>query len=187
MDKDIREKAAKTAVDGFIVVERIYRHAYQTLTALKEKLKGELNLKVESPMFSNPIYSADPKSWLYHFRGLYLAKAKVSVEEYMKREMPVLFLQASLYNPNGQEPILRYGIIEKIFNISLWKGARFDDYFKMTLIQVHDERKSGDVEANSCEAKVHFDEKPLLDIREDRHIVALAEEIGDKYAKHLSE
>jgi hypothetical protein len=70
----MREKAAKTAVDGFVVVERIYRHAYQTLVTLKDKLKMDYNLKVESPLYYNPQSVADPKSWIHHFRGLYLAR-----------------------------------------------------------------------------------------------------------------
>lgn len=183
MDKDMREKAAKTAVDGFIVVERIYRHAYQTIMALKDKLKAEHNLKAESPVYHNYQSGADPESWLYHFRGFYLANTKVTLEVYNKKEVPILFIQASLYNPNGKEPVLRYGLIERIFNISTWKGARFDDYFRMTLIEIHAERQSGHIKTNSCEAKVRFDEKPLLDIREDKDIVSLAGEIVDKYGR----
>jgi len=187
MDKDMREKAAKTAIDGFIVVERIYRHAYQILMTLKDKLKVEYNLKSESPIYNNFQSGADPASWLYHFRGFFLAKAKISLDEYIDNEIPILFFQASLYNLNKQEPIFRYGLIEKIFNFRTWKGARFDDYFRIVLIHIHSEQQSGHIEADSCEAEVRFDEKPLLDIREDKDIALLAEEIGDKYAKLLLE
>jgi hypothetical protein len=185
MDRDVREKAAKTAVDGFIVVERIYRHAYQTVTALKEKLKDELNLKVESPLYSNNISTADPKSWIFQFRGLYLANKKVFLEEYRKGEIPIFFLQASLFNPNDQEPVLRYGVIKKIFNITTWKGARFDDYFKMTIAQLHTEPKSSEIKASHCEATLESTERFLLDIKEDKDIVALVDEITDKYANLL--
>ncbi len=185
MNKDIREKAARTAVDTFIAVERIYRHSYQTLMALKDKLKVDLNLKMESPLYMNFTSTADPRSWIHQFRGLYLSLNKISLEDYNKREIPILFLQASLYNPNSQEPILRYGIIERIFNITTWKNVRFDDYFRMTLIHLHNEQNSGEIKMSHCEAIVHCDEKPLLDIREDKDIVVLATEIGEKYAKPL--
>ena len=184
MDNNMREKAAKTAVDAFIVVERIYRHSFQTLNALKEELKTQLGL-IESPLRISAQSSADPKSWIYQFRGVYLANKKLSLEEYKKQETPILFLQVSLYNPSGREPILRYGIIQRIFNMRPLKGARFDDYFRMVLARMHDEPKSGELKALSCNATVHFDEKPLLDIREDKEVVALAGEISEKYAKFL--
>lgn len=181
----MRERAARTAVDGFIVVERIYRHAYQTLMALKDTLKTEYNLKEESPFFSNPQSAANPNLWFYHFRGFYLANAKITLEAYNKKEVPVLFIQASLYNPNGKEPALRYGIIERIFNMKTWKGITFNDYFRMILEEFHAEPNSSEIKASHCEAIAHFDEKPLLDIREDKDIVALAGEIGGKYGKLL--
>jgi hypothetical protein len=185
MDPAMRKRAGKTAVDGFTVVERIYRHTYQTLMALKDTLKTQSNLKVESPLYNNPQSTADPKSWIYHFRGLYLASKKISLEEYGNKETPILFIQASLHNPDGREPVLRYGVIEKIFNMSPWKGVRFDDYFRMTLVQLHTEQKPGDIKTSNCEVTVRFDEKALLDLREDKDIVALAGEIGEKYAKSL--
>jgi hypothetical protein len=185
MAETTRQKAAQTAVDGFIIVERMYRHAYQTLMALKATLKTDLDLRTESALHSNPIVTADPRSWLHLFRWLYLAKTRVSLEGYKKKIVPVLFLQASLYNPDGEEPILRYGIVEKVFNMTTLKGARFDTYFRSTLAQLHVQRKSGKIRASNCEAEVRFDEKPLLDIREDGDIVALAAEIGQKYAKSL--
>jgi hypothetical protein len=61
MDENLRKKAAKTAVDGFIVVEKIYRHSYQVLTALKDDIKVEYNLKGESAMRSSPQSSSDPR------------------------------------------------------------------------------------------------------------------------------
>ncbi len=183
MDKEIRESAARTAIDGFIVVERIYRHSYQTLMALKDKLKIDLNLKMESPLYMNFTATVDPKSWIHQFRGLYLSIKKISLEEYNKKEIPILFFQASLYNPNGQEPIFRYGVIERIFNLIAWKNARFDDYFRMTLIHLHNEQNSGKIKMSHCEAIVHCDEKQLLDIREDKNIVDLAEEIVGKHGR----
>jgi hypothetical protein len=115
-----------------------------------------------------------------------LANEKFSLEEYKKKGKPVLFIQTSLYNPNGREPILRYGVIEKIFNMRPLKGATFDDYFRMTLAQIHENPKSGHVKAFNCEASVVFNEKPLLDIKEDKDVVALAREIGEKYIKFLN-
>ena len=185
MNDDKREKAGKTAVDGFIVVERLYRHAYQTLMALKDELKTEDNLKAESPMYTNPKSDADPKSWLYYFRGIYLAEKKISLEEYRKKEVTILFLQASLYNVNRGEPLLRFGVIEKIFNMSTWKGIRFDDYVRMILAELHTEPKPGAIKASHCEGVVKFDEKPLLDIRDDNYVTDLAGEIGEKYARLL--
>jgi hypothetical protein len=185
VNQDVRQKAGKTAVDGFAVAERIYRHAYQTLMALKDALKTEFDLKGESALCSNPQSATDPRSWIYHFRGLYLAKTRISLEGYETKQIPVLFLQASLYNRNGQEPLLRYGIVEKIFNMSPLKGAKFDDYFRATLAQIHAEPSSGNIRASNCEATVRFDEEPLLDIRQDQDVEALAGEIGDNYAKLL--
>ena len=181
----MRQKAAKTAANGFIVVERIYRHSYQTLMALKDKLKTDFDLRAESPLHSNPTITADPKSWLHLFRGLYLAKTKVTLEGYKKEKVPLLFLQASLYNSNAQEPILRFGIVEDIFNMTPLKGALFDAYFRATLARLHAEAKPGKIRASNCEAKVRFDEMHLLDIREDEDIATLAQEIGQKYAKLL--
>ena len=109
-DKDDRQKAAKTAIDGFIVVERIYRHSFQVLISLKDELKTEHELK-ESPLYGSYSGATDPKSWIWQYRGLYLAAKKVSLEEYQKEEIPILFLQVSMYNPNGREPIFRYGVI----------------------------------------------------------------------------
>ena len=57
-----RQKAAQTAVDGFKVVERIYRHAYQILIALKDEIKTDLNLKIESPQRMQAQSSYDQKS-----------------------------------------------------------------------------------------------------------------------------
>lgn len=114
MDETMRKKAARTAVDGFKVVERLYRHAYQIITALKDEIKMTYNLKGECPLYNNSQSATDPKSWLYHFRGLYLASRKISLDEYTKRGHPILFLQASLYNPKDKEPLLRYGVIENI-------------------------------------------------------------------------
>lgn len=183
-DKDDRKNAAKTAVDGFIVVERIYRHSLQVLISLKDELKTEHNFK-ESPSYGNYQSFTDPKSWIWQFRGLYLAPKKILLEEYQNKEVPILFLQISMYNPNRREPILRYGIIKRIFNISTWKGVRFDDYFKMTLILMHDEPKPGDLKMTHCEATVDFEERALLDIREDKDISALAKEISERYMKHF--
>lgn len=186
MVDNLRKKAAQTAVDGFIVVERIYRHSYQVLTALKDDIKSEYNLKIESAPRSSPQSASDPHSWIYQFRGIYLANEKFSLDEYKKKEKPILFIQTSLYNPNGQEPILRYGIIKKIFDMRPLKGATFDDYFRVTLAQIHEKQKSGQVRASHCEASVIFDEKPLLDIIEDKDVVVLAKEIGEKYIKMLT-
>ncbi len=183
-DQDNRKKAAKTAVQGFTVVERIYRHSFQVLTSLKEELKTEHEFK-ESPSYGSYTSTNDPKSWIWQFRGLYLAPQKILLEDYQKKELPILFLQVSMYNPNGREPIFRYGIIKRIFNIIRWKGIRFDDYFKMILLMMHDEQKSGDLKMTHCEATVDFKEIALLDIREDKDVSALAKEITEKHMKHF--
>jgi len=185
MDDNLRERAAQTAIDGFIVVERIYRHSYEVLNALKDDIKKEYKLK-ESSLRTNTKSSSDPQSWIYQFRGLYLAKEKFSLEEYKKKEKPLLFIQTSLYNPNRQEPILRYGLIKKIFDIKPLKGYTFEDYFGMILAQIHDNQKSGQIRATHCEASAVFDEKPLLDIKEDKDVVLLSKNIGDKYIKFLT-
>jgi hypothetical protein len=180
-DTDTRKRAARTAVDGFIAVERIYRHAYQTLIVLKDRIKDDLNLKVESPLRNNAITTSDPSSWIFKFRGLFLSSSKIALEEYKKRQVPALFLQVSLHNPNGREPLIRYGVIEKIFNMTAWKGVRFDDYFRMILTELHAEPSAEVMKASHCEAIVHFDEKPLLDIREDSDVADLGREISEKY------
>ncbi|MGV8080975.1 MAG: hypothetical protein AB2L22_13075 [Syntrophales bacterium] len=184
-EKDIRKKAAQTAVDGFIVVEKIYRHSHQVMNSLKDDLKAKYNLKVDSPPRTSSQSASDPLSWIYQFRGFYLAYEKFSLDEYKKKVKPILFILASLYNPDGQEPILRYGVIEKIYDMKIWKGATFDDYVRMILARIHDNPKPGHVRASHCEASVLFYEKPLLDIREDKDIELLAIEIGDKYIKLL--
>lgn len=186
MDETLRKKAAKTAVDGFVVVERIYRHSYQVLTAFKDGIKAEYNLKYESAQRASPQSSSEPQSWIYQFRGIYLAEEKFSLEEYKKKVKPILFIQNSLYNPDGREPILRYGVIEKIFNMRSLKGATFDDYFKTILVEIHRNPKSGHIKAFNCEAQAVFAEKLLLDIKEDKNVVALTKEIGEKYIKFLT-
>jgi hypothetical protein len=183
-DQDDREKAVKTVIDGFTVVERIYRHSFQVLMSLKEELKTEHEFK-ESPSYSSFSSANEPKSWIWQFRGLYLAPQKILLEGYQKNQVPILFLQVSMYSPNGREPILRYGVISRISNIATWKGARFDDYFKKTLTQMHDEQKTGNLKTTHCEAKVEFEEKALLDIREDKDILHLAKEISEKYIKYF--
>lgn len=182
-DRNIRERAARTAVDGFIVVERIYRHAHQILMELKDKLKTDLNLTIESPVYSNSSSSSDPSSWIHKFRGLYLAESKLSLEDYKRKEAPILFLQASLHNSKVKEPLLRYGIVEKIFNMSTWKGIRFDDYFRMILAELHANPGSNPVKASHCEARVQCVEKPLLDVREDSDVVDLAQQISEQYGE----
>lgn len=185
MNDSIHEKAARTAVDAFIAVVRLYRHSYQTITAIKEKIKSEYNLKAESALFNNYQSSADPESWIYHFRGIFLSERKITLEDYKKGPRGVLFLQSSLYNPNRQEPMFRYGVIEKIFNMSTWKGARFEEYVKMVLIELHNESRTGSLKTNYLEATTQFDEKPLLAIRQDKDIIDIAEEIGNKYINKI--
>jgi hypothetical protein len=93
-------------------------------------------------------------------------------------------LQASLYNQNKIEPLLRYGVIEKIFNRRTWKGIRFDDYFRMILAELHSQPKSDAVKVSHCEAIVHFAEKAILDVREDADVVDLCGQIAERYG-HL--
>lgn len=184
-DTDIRKRAARTVIDGFLVVERIYRHAHQILNVLKDKLKGDLNLKIESPVYSNSSSSSDPASWIHRFRGLYLAHSKPTLEAYSRKQHPIFFLQISMHTPKQTEPILRYGIIEKMFNMSEWKGVRFDDHFRFLLADIHADPRSGAIKASRCEAILHFNEKALLDIREDSDVVNLAQQISEKYGESL--
>jgi len=185
MVDNVRHKAAQTAVDGFKVVERLYRHAYQILTALKDEIKTELNLKNESPQLIQSQSSSVPKSWIHHFRGMYLSHKKFSLDEYTEKEIPILFLQTSLFNQNNNEPVLRYGIVEKIFNLVKWKNARFDDYFRLILVELHAEPSQANIKTPYVESIIHFDEKPLLDIRDDSDITTLVEDISKKYGKFL--
>lgn len=183
MDKDMRKRAAQTVIDSFIVVERIYRHTYQTLNGLKESIKKDYPFKAESSMHTNPTVTSDPTSWIVNYRGLYLANDKIHLEEYKKKSQPVLFLHCSIFNKNNIEPILRYGVIEKIDNIAPIKGVRFDDFFREILYYMHTEMKKGTIKAPHCEATVDFHDKYLLDIREDKDIISLSREINDKFTK----
>ena len=182
MDDETRQRAARTVVDGFMVVERIYRHAYQTLMALKDDIKAELNLKFESPQYSQTQSSGDPKSWIYHYRGLYLSRKKILLEDYKKKEHPVLFLQISLYNQNGKEPFLRYGVVQKLTITGTWKNPRFDDYFRELLSEIHFSQGTGEIKTLHSNGTIQSSEIPLLDIREDSDIVTLAKKIISKYS-----
>ena len=181
MEQDIRERAAQTVVDSFKVVERIYRHAHQTMTSLKEEIKTANNLRFESDVISCVQSSSDPASWIYRFRGLYLAHQNFSFEEYKQNTFPVFFLQSSIFNPDAKEPIIRFGIIKKIFNFNIYKNARFKDFVREILTELHAEREARNIRAPHCEAKVMVDEKLLLDLREDSNIEALTREISEKY------
>ncbi len=141
MDNSMREKAIRTSIDGFKVVERIYRHTYQTLIALKEEIKAEFSFKAESPLYNQSIATNDPKSWVYHFKGQYLSEKKISIEDYKKKWIPILFLQSSMFHTTDQEPLIRYGVIEEITNILGYKGIRFDDLFREIISTIHNARK----------------------------------------------
>ena len=185
MDDETRQRAAHTAVDGFKVIERIYRHAYQTLIALKDEIKAELNLKFESPQYYQFQSASDPKSWIHHYKGLYLSRKKILLEDYKKKEHPILFLQTSLYNQNGKEPFLRYGIIEKLIITGTWKNARFDDYFKELLSELHFSQGAGEIKTLHSKGTIQYSKILLLDIREDSDIVTLAKEIISKYSNFI--
>jgi len=175
MQLNDREHANQTVLDAFRVVERIYRHTYQTLIALKDEIKSALDLKFESPQIPQSQSSTDPKSWIHQYRGLHLAREKFSLEDYRK-STPILFLQASLYGEPPRKPILRYGMIERIFDFIEYKNPRFDDYFKKILLELHSAPRSGDIETGNCKARLDYKEKPLLDILETQDVVALAKE-----------
>jgi len=185
MEHDLRQQAAQTARDCFKAVETIYRHAYQVLIALKDEIKTEYNLKAESPVYHQAQSSTDPRSWFYHFRCLYLAADKVSLEEYKKHPIPILFLQASFYIPAGMEPILRYGVVKKIEVVGTWKNARFDEYFRELVTELHYDSKSNHIKTFHCRGDARFEEMPLLDLREPGDVVALAKKIKDKYGALL--
>ena len=74
---------------------------------------------------------------------------------------------------------------EKIFNLTKWKGVRFDDYFRIILTELHEEPSQKNIKTSYCEGVVHFDEKPLLDIRDDSDVTTLVKEIVNKYGKLL--
>jgi len=185
MNQEMRQKASQTAVDAFKAVERIYRHAHQTLTALKEEIKTANNLKFESDIFNNAQSSTDPASWIYQFKGVYLAQQKFSFDEYKKKIFPVFFLQSSMCNSDGREPVIRYGIIRKIFNFNMYKNARFKEFVRSILTELHAEHEGKNIKARNCEAEVEMDEKLLLDLREDSNIEGLSREITEKYGKYL--
>lgn len=185
MNQDMRQQAAQTAVEAFKAVERIYRHAYQTLTALKEEIKTANNLKFESDTINCVQSSSDPASWIYHFKGVYLARQKFTFDEYKQRKFPVFFLQSSMCNPKDREPIIRYGIIRKIFNFNMYKNARFKEFVREILTELHAMHGVKDIKARHCEAEVDMDERLLLDLREDSNIEALSREINEKYGQVL--
>lgn len=185
MDQNIKQKAAKTIVDAFIVINRIYRHVYKTLDVLKEHIKTNYDFSQASSMCQNPDSSTDPETWFPHFKGLYLSFSKINLEDYRREPIPVLFLQASLYNPKQREPILRYGVIKKVSIIRDYKGAKFDDYFRRILMQIHSEPKTGIIKSYYHETEIDFTEKPLLDYIEEKDIEELAKQIGAKYIKQF--
>jgi hypothetical protein len=53
----------------------------------------------------------------------------------------------------------------------------------MIMAELHADPNPDPIRASHCEAVVHFDEKPLLDIREDSEVVDLAREIGERYGE----
>lgn len=184
MDSAEHKKAARTVTDAFKVVERIYRHTYQTLTALAEELKTALELDFMSPQNPQSQSSTDPKSWIHQYRALYLSRNKFSLEDYKGRPRPIIFLQVSIYyNGSKQEPALRYGLINEISSFLEYKNPRFDDYFKKIMNELHAAPKTGKIATTHCTAKVDFEEIPLLNIRDDADIVALARIITDKHGK----
>jgi hypothetical protein len=185
MDQEMRQKATKTAVDAFKAVERIYRHAHQTMTALKEEIKTANNLKFESDPINCVQSSSDPASWIYHFKGVYLSQQKFSFDEYKRKIFPVFFLQSSMCNSDGREPVIRYGIIRKIFNFNMYKNARFKEFVRDILTELHAEHEGGNIKARRCEAEVKIDEKLLLDLRKDSNVETLSKEITEKYGKYL--
>lgn len=78
-------------------------------------------------------------------------------------------------------------VLLKISDLKTWKGVRFDDLFREIISELHGEPKPGKIKTYHCAGDVTFDEKPLLDIREDQDVVALAGEIGEKYMSLLQE
>ena len=183
MTKDTRERehAAQTVKNGFLVVERIYRHAYQTLMAMKNMIREEYNFTTESGLIGNAVTASDTRSWIYHSRGVCLATSRFDLDKYKEKPFPVLFLQASLYKPSGMEPVIRYGVIKKISNIKPYKGARLEDYFRGILIALHADSQQGNIKTLHCEASISFEERFLLDIREDKDVSSLVETIAHQY------
>jgi len=186
MNQDLRQQAAQTAVEAFKAVERIYRHAYQTLMVLKEEIKTANNLRFESDMINCVQSSNDPASWIYNFKGVYLTRHKFTFDEYKQKLFPVFFLQTSMCNPDGMEPLIRYGIIRKVFNFSMYKNARFKEFVREILAELHANNGGEAIKARHCEAEVEKDEKLLFDLREDSDVVALSKEISEKYGGHLT-
>ena len=172
-------------MDSFQAVETIYRHAYQVLSALKDEIKTEYNLKAESPVYHQAQSSTDPKSWFYHFRCLYLAAEKISLEEYRTHPVPILFLQASFFKQTGIEPILRYGIVKKIEITGTWKNARFDEYFRELLTEINYDSGNKSIKTLHARGEVRFKETSLLDLRDADDVMALAKEIKETYGDLL--
>jgi hypothetical protein len=185
MEEDKRQKAAETVIDAFNVVERIYRHAFQVLSVLINEIKNMRPFEFESSLQSDSSSVNDPKSWIIHYRGVYLSAKKFDLDDYRKKNIPILLLQSSFYNPKKNEPLLRYGVIEHITDLKSFKGARFENYFQEIIEKLHVEPKQGEVKTPHCNARVIFDEKKLLDIREDKDVVDVSEEIRKKYVNRF--
>jgi len=185
MNEHIRQNAAQTVIDAFKVAGKIYRHSYQVLDTLKEKIKTDNDLKLESTIYNNTQSANDPDTWVYQFKGLYLGSRKFTFDEYKKNKIPVLFLQSSIYHSENREPLIRYGIIERMYDFSPLQGAGFHSYFRMLIWALHKKAKPGTIIASNCKGDVEFEEKPLLDIREESDLVALADKINDKYSGRI--
>jgi hypothetical protein len=185
MNEHIRQNAAQTTIDAFKVAAKIYRHSYQVLDTLKEKIKTDNGMRLESQVCNSTQSANDPDTWIYQYRGLYLGRKEFTFDGYKSQEIPVLFLQSSIYSFENSEPLIRYGIIERMYDFSPFQGAKFNEYFKKLLLVMHKDAAPGTIITSHCKAEVEFDEAPLLDIREDSDLLALADKINDKYGSRI--
>jgi len=181
MEKNIRKAAAKTAVDAFVAVERIYLHANQVLIALREELKTGLDLKAGSYMQHQAQASSDPKSWIYHYIALYLSKHIITLDKYLDNPTPLFFIQVSLFNFDNSEPVLRWGVLEKIIKVQRSKGMNLDSLFREIMAESHNEGVKNEIKTLHCRANVKSEYQLLLDVRNDSDIHEVSKKAIDNY------
>jgi len=183
MEKNTRKEAAKTAIDAFAAVERIFLHASQVLIAFREELKTGLGLKAASSMHNQAQAASDPRSWIYHFKALYLSKSTISLDKYLDSPTPLFFIQASFFNSDNSEPVLRWGVLEKIFEVQRSKGMNLDGLFREIMTEIHNEGIENEIKTLHCRTIMRSENKLLLDVRSDRDLHEVSKKAIDDYGK----
>lgn len=175
-----RQEAGKYAINAVEVVKTLYEHTYQIVEKSSNQLQEELKIK-KSQSHINPMTGNMPSTWIRQFYGIGMFKGKVSHDDIKKNpKIPILFLMISLQGRKGQEPIIRYGVIEEINITGEWKGIKLDNYLQEILNTFHHEQQPK-IKANHCYASIKWKEKPLLDIRNEEDLNTLTQEIIKNY------